>query len=228
MDLLQAQYSDLLDSLPYVDESVNDDATESQVKRLIQQEMRSFQPPQYLSKYSNVSTNLFHNHPLLQSEMDRIAKKIEQEERGFPADNSHRIDQTRYQLQPPPLNQKSDVQAWEKALNNAQAQLEHQYLRIENLELLQTYGANSWIQFNSFLDNTLKRLNTDLDETKKQLETVNLQRKNEQGACGTVIRNLESKRSELIHKNLQIEAACESLDEELRKLKKRKLEQNNS
>ena len=61
--------------------------------------------------------------------MDRIAKKLEREEQGLPADNSYRIDQTRYQMQPPPLNQKSDVQSWEKALTNAQSQLEHQYLR---------------------------------------------------------------------------------------------------
>ena len=60
----------------------------------------------------------------------------------------------------------------------------------------------------------------------------------EQGSCGSVIRNLESKRAELIHKNLQIEVsvllpsrvnikdACESLEKELQNLKKRKLGQD--
>jgi pre-mRNA-splicing factor SPF27 len=39
------------------------------------------------------------------------------------------LDIVRYRLDEPPLNRRNDVAAWRAALDNAHAQLEHQYNR---------------------------------------------------------------------------------------------------
>jgi pre-mRNA-splicing factor SPF27 len=50
------------------------------------------------------------------------------------------LDTSRYRLDPPGPTKRNDFNAWKSALDNAHAQLEHQYLRILNLELLLKYG----------------------------------------------------------------------------------------
>ena len=40
-----------------------------------------------------------------------------------------RVDITRYKVEAPPPSKKNDPEAWNTAVKNAQAQLEHQYLR---------------------------------------------------------------------------------------------------
>ncbi len=50
------------------------------------------------------------------------------------------LDTSRYRLEPPPMTKRNDPNAWKAALDNAHAQLEHQYTRIQNLELLLKNG----------------------------------------------------------------------------------------
>ncbi len=50
----------------------------------------------------------------------------------------------RYELPAPSSGQKNDITAWQDCVNNSMAQLEHQAVRIENLELMAQYGANAW------------------------------------------------------------------------------------
>jgi hypothetical protein len=50
------------------------------------------------------------------------------------------LDTSRYRLDPPGPTKRNDFNAWKSALDNAHSQLEHQYLRILNLELLLKYG----------------------------------------------------------------------------------------
>lgn len=50
------------------------------------------------------------------------------------------LDTSRYRLDTPAANKQNDHGAWRSCLDNAHAQLEHQYLRILNLELLLKYG----------------------------------------------------------------------------------------
>lgn len=39
-------------------------------------------------------------------------------------------------------------------MNNSMAQLEHQAVRIENLELMSQYGTNAWKVFNEYVSDT--------------------------------------------------------------------------
>lgn len=50
----------------------------------------------------------------------------------------------RYELPAPSSGQKNDITAWQESVNNSMAQLEHQAVRIENLELMAQYGTNAW------------------------------------------------------------------------------------
>jgi len=50
------------------------------------------------------------------------------------------LDTSRYRLEPPPASKKHDLGAWKACVDNAHSQLEHQYLRIVNLELMLKYG----------------------------------------------------------------------------------------
>jgi pre-mRNA-splicing factor SPF27 len=50
------------------------------------------------------------------------------------------LDTSRYRLDTPGASKQNDYGAWHSSLDNANAQLEHQYLRIMNLELLLKYG----------------------------------------------------------------------------------------
>ena len=50
------------------------------------------------------------------------------------------LDTSRYRLEPPLANKKHDLGAWKACVDNAHSQLEHQYLRIMNLELMLKFG----------------------------------------------------------------------------------------
>lgn len=73
------------------------------------------------------------------------------------------VDASRYRLDPPSAAHKADPAAWKSAVDNAHSQLEHQGLRILNLELLLKYGPNSWRAQNQGLDALGKRLEQQLE-----------------------------------------------------------------
>lgn len=54
----------------------------------------------------------------------------------------------RYELPAPSSGQKNDITAWQECVNNSMAQLEHQAVRIENLELMSQHGCNAWKVYN--------------------------------------------------------------------------------
>ena len=48
------------------------------------------------------------------------------------------------QVPPPALNLKKNPAAWQRAIDNAASQLEHQRVKMENLALLASYGVPLW------------------------------------------------------------------------------------
>jgi len=199
----------LLDSLPYIDEPYEDQ--EEKINQLIEEEMQTFDPPNYLEKFPDIPLH-FSNSVFLETEYQRVRR----------GEKMMDLDTTRYQLDPPLTNKINDIQAWKQALQNAESQLEHQYLRLINLELLQTYGANAWKQYNDYLDRVHQRLQNLLEKEKQEIEKLNSQRKSEQNACGQTLRTLEAKWKHLIQKNLEIELACLELEKEIQQMKNNK------
>ena len=69
---------------------------------------------------------------------------------------------------------------WQAALDTASATLEHQYLRANNVELLNKFGSNSWRISNFLLEKNVDRLVLEVEKMKQQTEHINRQRKQAQ------------------------------------------------
>ena len=61
------------------------------------------------------------------------------------------LSMKRYELPMPLASRTNDYNAWKECLDNSYAQLEHQAIRIENLELMNVYGSEAWKVHNKFL-----------------------------------------------------------------------------
>lgn len=94
------------------------------------------------------------------------------------------LDNTRYRLDPPPQTKRGDLGAWKAALDNANSQLEHQYLRILNQELLLKHGDKVWRAQGQLDDALVKGLEAQLAATKKETDALNRERKLQQMAAG--------------------------------------------
>ena len=208
MAALPAPHIDV-DALPYIDSQYNDPAMKQRVDALVQEEMKSFRPSRdYLAAWPLHEPN-FDNNPLLQSEWMRVCD-------GQPMP---KMDTSRYQLEAPPVDQQSDPAAWQRAVQNAQAQLEHQATRIGNLELLQQHGANLWRAHLKSLDAATRRMTSAASSLDEQVELTNRKRKAEQLAAGPKLLALESEWVGAVKKNLEIESACLRLESECAHLK---------
>lgn len=135
----------------------------------------------------------------MQQELDRVR-------RGKPMEQ---LDLTRYQLNAPtstdsassPSTSSSSIDAigsqlptqpsaseelpegraqWFEALDNANAQLEHQSQRVLNLELVQKFGNNAWNIHNYQLEYDLSRLRKQVDEKRAEVMELNKLRKRDQ------------------------------------------------
>ena len=124
--------NEAVDALPYAD--VLPEGWRADVDRMINEEMRrmSKRPKDYLAEMAPAREIDWSRCPLLEKEFKRVA-----EGKG----SMPPPDEARYELDPPPLNKRDDENAWEVAVKNARAQLEHQALRIQNLELAAKFGA---------------------------------------------------------------------------------------
>jgi pre-mRNA-splicing factor SPF27 len=100
-------------------------------------------PKDYLAEMPPAHELTFKGCPLLKKEFERVAS-------GGGA--MPPPDSTRYELAPPPKSKRGDENAWEVAVANARSQLEHQGLRIQNLELAQKFAPNAWRAHNASLE----------------------------------------------------------------------------
>jgi pre-mRNA-splicing factor SPF27 len=116
------------------------------------------------------------------------------------------MDTLRYSL-PAPSSPATDAE-WKAALDNANAQLQHQRIRYarycpirtttnvvnisqQNLALLQKYGSNAWRIQNHLLEATVKQAEKALEELTELTVEVNRERKNMQ-VCKKATRCLSS------------------------------------
>uniref|UniRef100_A0A4W5LZC3 Pre-mRNA-splicing factor SPF27 n=1 Tax=Hucho hucho TaxID=62062 RepID=A0A4W5LZC3_9TELE len=132
----------------------------------------------------------------------------------------------RYELPAPSSGQKNDITAWQESVNNSMAQLEHQAVRIENLELMAHYGTNAWKVYNDNLAFMIELAQKELQKCRKQIQDLNWQRKNDQLAGGAKLRELESNWVSLVSKNYEIERAIVQLENEVGQLKQQHGEEN--
>ncbi|KAF9091512.1 hypothetical protein BGX23_005090 [Mortierella sp. AD031] len=221
-----------LDALPYVDKQIDEPGVRSMVDKLIASEMKRMpKPKDPATLFPDI--DLFSSNTLIQQELDRIR-------RGKPMDPT--LDLSRYQLDPPTSNSTTTSsnnsttgtetitpsaseelpegrEQWIKALDNANAQLEHQNQRVLNLELVQKFGGNAWNIHNYQLEYDLSLLRKAVDDKKADIMELNKLRKRDQMDVAESLQRLEAKWAEMISSTLQVEVASASLQAELAQLK---------
>ena len=154
-----------VDALPYIDSQYNDPEMKARVDSLVQAEMRTFRPGNYLAHLPEHEVN-FPEDSVLQYEWMRVCEQ----------QPMSKMDTKRYQLEPPPPEQRNDPEAWQRAVRNAEAQLEHQSTRLGNLELMQQHGAHQWRAQLNVLDVASAQLKRAAEEVDERIELVNRRR----------------------------------------------------
>ena len=193
--------ANLIDALPYVDQQYNDPAMKAQVQALIAEELKTFKPSRdYLEPWPMYEPT-FEANPMLQAEWMRVCD-------GQPMP---KIDVSRYQLDPPPPSMQRDDAAWQRSIDNAKSQLEHQATRILNLELMQQHGSKLWLAHLSQLEMTAVHLERADRALGEEIEAVNRKRKAEQERVGPELQRLEEEWVRRIKKNIELESQILSL-----------------
>lgn len=169
----------------------------------------------YASAHSSVSLffTLPQETPFLTTAFTSLSSGAKPSPSSSSAASAAGLDLSRYKLDPPAGE---DPVEWRKAIENAQAQLEHQTNRAVNLELLKKFGATKWKIHNEQVAQLKTKLAAELEEAKSRVEQINRKRKTEQVAAGQELSQLEHGYYDLVYKNHQIETANWQLEKKLR------------
>ena len=203
----------LVDALPYIDLGYDEPGVKQAAIALIEEECRRYRPNKNYIDFLGPANLTAFQSDLLKNEFNRMEQRLPMEVLSI----------KRYELPAPPPSKQADVAAWVESVENSYAQLEHQANRIVNLELMSEYGSNSWRVYNKTLKTMFDQAESQLEDLKKQIQIVNLNRKNEQTVAGNRLRALEQNWIGYVSKNYEIECAIVELEKELTELKKKKL-----
>ncbi|VDL60821.1 unnamed protein product [Hymenolepis diminuta] len=199
--------SAVVDALPYFDKGYDENGMK-EANALLAEEMRRYRPTKnYLENFPSlngpVSTKF--ETEVMRTEYHRLANRLPME----------MLSMKRYELPPPPTSKLTDLRAWQEAIENAHAQLEHQVIRLNNLELMTEFGSTVWKTYNEELEKILKKHEKELLEIRRRVQEINWQRKQEQTKSGETLTRLEEEWVSLVGKNYEIEQAILDLEQEL-------------
>ena len=193
------------DSLPYVDEIGEEDLKKA--SNMIDEEMKRFPPKDYLANHENIELK-FDDSVFLHTEMEKIKNS-----NGKISENSHDFQRI---LKEPKEN--ASIEEWEQSLKHAKSNFEHQHLRLINLELLNSYGKNSWLHYLSYLQNFKKELDNQLEEFKDRINNINRKRKIEQNKCNDVFNLQKQRLNEVVSNNTSVREACKKLEQSINEM----------
>ncbi|KAM3838791.1 pre-mRNA-splicing factor SPF27 isoform 2-T2 [Vipera latastei] len=200
-----------VDALPYFDQGYEAPGVREAAAALVEEETRRYRPTKnYLSYLLTPDYSAFETE-IMRNEFERLAARQPIE----------LLSMKRYELPAPSSGQKNDITAWQECVNNSMAQLEHQAVRIENLELMSQYGCNAW-----HLVHMIEQAQKELQSLRKHIQDLNWQRKNMQLTAGAKLREMESTWVSLVSKNYEIERTIVQLENEISQIKQQHGEAN--
>ena len=200
----------MVDALPYIDVGF-DEAAKAAAMALVEEECRTYRPTKdYLAHLPAAKLDSFQTDAG-RAEVERLAARQPME----------MLSMKRYELPGPAPGRLNDVGAWAEAVGNSQAQLEHQRLRAVNLELMGDYGSEAWKAHLTTMEAMVGRASKELVELRRELQSINYERKAKQTEAGQYLKALEASWVGLVSKNYQIEQACAEMDAELAPLRKK-------
>lgn len=195
----------VVDALPYIDQGYDDPGVRESALAMVEEECRRYRPTKnYLDHLPPLSTNSFET-PMMTYEFERIQNRLPMET----------LSMKRYELPPPPAGKMSEVSAWQEAIENSMAQLEHQAIRAMNLELMLEYGCEAWKAYLEIFTALQAKAQAKLQDIKKEIQDVNWQRKVAQTQAGEKLRSLEAHWVMLVSKNYEIEQECAEIQKQI-------------
>lgn len=225
MDTMMLESENRYLACSFIDFNVfNNDSISFQALAMVEEECRRYRPTKnYLDHLPLPASSPFET-PLMINEFERIQNRLPMET----------LSMKRYELPPPPSGKLSEVSAWQESIENSMAQLEHQWVRSLNLELMLDYGTEAWKSYLEVFTAMQAKAQLQLQQLKKDMQDVNWQRKQAQTQAGEKLRALEAHWVLLVSKNYEIETECVELEkvvhaarEQLEKLDPPKTEQTN-
>ncbi|XP_044142294.1 pre-mRNA-splicing factor SPF27 [Bufo gargarizans] len=199
----------VVDALPYFDQGYDAAGVREAAAALVEEETRRYRPTKnYLSYLPTPDYSAFETE-IMRNEFERLSARQPLE----------LLSMKRYELPAPSSGQRNDITAWQECVNNSMAQLEHQAVRIENLEIMSQHGCNAWRVYNENLVRMIESAQKDLQKLRKRIQDLNWQRKNSQLTSGAKLREMESTWVSLVSKNYEIERAIVQLENEINQLK---------
>lgn len=170
---------------------------------MVEEECRRYRPTKnYLEVLPPLNITAFET-PMMHTEFERLQNRLPMET----------MSMKRYELPPPPSGKLNELNAWTECVDNSQAQLEHQAVRILNLQLMLEYCCPAWQRYLQTLKDVQGLASKKLSDLRQAVQEVNWQRKSLQMKGGDELRALEAKWVALVSHNYEIEQACSLLEE---------------
>ncbi|KAH9473965.1 hypothetical protein MJO28_000194 [Puccinia striiformis f. sp. tritici] len=204
--LARQQTMTTIDSLPYYDRDLDVIPNLRQrIEREIELELKSTPPP----PTSNLDQTTTH-HPFLSEFPNLLASSARPSRLADRSDPNYQsngstdsLDIERFNIPYP--DDHTSLEEWEKALSNAKSQLEHQRLRLINLDLIGKHGANHWKLSNFLVDQEISKVDKLVALCKDEIDDVNRRRKAHQTDVGDRLTDLAQKWQNLISTNISLE-----------------------
>ncbi|KAI9594824.1 Pre-mRNA-splicing factor SPF27 [Syncephalis fuscata] len=157
----------LLDALPYVDRQLDEEGVRESVEKMIEDELKtfSFEERDRLPVFSDKALAPSKEGAVWKATLDSMTDSKQK---------LNALDTLRYRMPTEPDDNDNDVDlaTWQALCASTETQLQHQHLRLCNLELLQKFGGNAWRLHNYQVEGQVDAMKRTLEAEKAKVVTV--------------------------------------------------------